>query len=307
MNDRRLILIVFLGIGIGSLVLAAVGLKPYPSRADVVIFSPHPDDSVLCCAGVIERSLAEHKRVLVVNITNGDAYPLAASRLFAKPEKQLTPKDMIRLAIVRQKEDINALNTLGLDTQNIIYLAYPDGGLPVLYQRDTKPYVNLYTQKYATYRAAIRDYHSSISPIPAVYTKPYAVADISEIIRRAKPTEIYTTGDHDTAPDHAVVYLLVRDAIAQVGYTGKLFTTVIHAPSWPSPDAITPRQAFLPIDIAYGLWQSTGLPWPPPVRIPMTTQQAEKKRIALSKYRTQLIPGELPLSSFVKNEEIFWP
>jgi LmbE family N-acetylglucosaminyl deacetylase len=49
------------------------------SRNDsVLVVSPHPDDETLCCAGVMQRALAQGARVSVVWVTGGDAFELDA-------------------------------------------------------------------------------------------------------------------------------------------------------------------------------------------------------------------------------------
>ena len=43
-----------------------------PAPLDALVIAPHPDDEVIGCAGVIQRTLAAKKRVTVVILTNGD-------------------------------------------------------------------------------------------------------------------------------------------------------------------------------------------------------------------------------------------
>ena len=81
---------------------------------DLLVFAPHPDDEVIGCAGVIQRSLASGKSVRIVFSTNGDGYPKAASVLLGKPERELTPDDYARLGETRKREAIVAAKVLGV-------------------------------------------------------------------------------------------------------------------------------------------------------------------------------------------------
>ena len=61
---------------------------------DVLVVAPHPDDEIIGCAGVILQALAEHQRVGMVILTNGDAH-VALTAVVAKKDKgQLVPDDL---------------------------------------------------------------------------------------------------------------------------------------------------------------------------------------------------------------------
>ena len=174
-------------LGIVSVLLTL--LHPAIPRADILIVSPHPDDAVLCCSGVIQRALKNHESVTVVNLTNGDAFTYSASLLFDKDVAALTPRDMIRYAKIRQREDILALRVLGLPPDRIYYLGYPDSHLAKL--------------------SAAR------SP----------VSDLTKIINAARPSSIYVTSSMDAATDHEAAYAYTKNAART---TGIIHTAVIH-------------------------------------------------------------------------------
>lgn len=282
MKKSFAIFLLILGTVLGS-VLVKLNI-PYPGHADILIFSPHPDDATLCCAGVIQQALAKKRSVLVVDITNGDDFASAAAKLFSKQRQSLTPKDMIRFASIRQTEDLKALKILGLPSRQVIFLGYPDGALDDVYRADKDPYFHKLTGLYTTYTARLRDYHSAVHRIPAAYTKLSALADITEIIQRTNPSQIYVTSSADQALDHQAAFWFVRDAIVGARYTGKIFTTIIH----PSNEA------------------SGSVVGATPIQIPLTPEQMQVKHAALEKYQSQLILNDFPMFSFVKNEEIFY-
>lgn len=281
---NKLYIIILLPLLFGAIAFVAANKlrrASFPPHADIVVFAPHPDDAVLCCAGVIQQAIVQGKKVLVIDITNGDDFASAAAQVFGKPQQSLTPKDMIRFARIRQTEELRALRVLGLVPANVIFLGYPDGGLDDVYRAQNEPYFHPLTQKYATYEARKPDYHSSLHRIPALYTQAYALADITEIIQKTNPSEIYVTSDMDEALDHRAAFWLVRDSLRSLRYAGRLSTAVIHGadrPHLPSPAS----------------------------RIPLTNQQMENKRKAIAAYRSQLDMHDFPFASFVKSEEIFW-
>lgn len=267
-------------------------VRSYPFHADVVIFSPHPDDAVLGFGGIIQQKIAAGKSVLVVDVTNGDDFTDHAAALFHKPIASLTPRDMIRFARIRQREELMAMKVLGVPSSHVLFLAYPDGMLPDLYTATRAAVYHKATNTYQTYKASLPDYHFLIHGTHAPYTKLSAEDDIAEIIRDTQPSEIYTTGPLDDAGDHEAVYRFIRDAMRP---GTALYTTVIHAPDWPSPIGITPG---LPYDVPKSL--------PGALRIPLTQLQVAKKLSAIDQYNSELLLRDFPLSWFIKSDEVVW-
>ena len=200
----------------------SITLSP-PSRqtpTDVLIIAPHPDDAVLCCAGLIQQSVKQGKTVHVVDVTDGDGYREAAAVLFNKPVSALTPKDMLRLGKVRRKEEIHGLRELGVPTKNISFLGYPDGWLDEVYNSQRQQ-----------------------SSQGKQFTKTALIADIAALLAEYTPASIYVTSPLDNALDHQIAYRAAMDAINTVGHTGKLYTYIIHtadaSPRIPSTLSIT--------------------------------------------------------------------
>lgn len=81
----------------------------------LAIISPHPDDDVICCGGVIHRN---PDNIMVIYVTDG-------SKGSPKPEER--GKD---LALKRMNEAYSALSLLGVKNKgNIIFLGNEDGGV----------------------------------------------------------------------------------------------------------------------------------------------------------------------------------
>lgn len=80
-----------------------------PQKGDtLIVFSPHPDDETLACAGLIEKSIKNEAKVYVVVITDGNKHGLKNKRY---------------------EEVSRATGDLGLPKENLIFLDYPDGKL----------------------------------------------------------------------------------------------------------------------------------------------------------------------------------
>jgi len=291
--------------------LTSIQNTTLPDTAEILIFAPHPDDETLACAGIIMQALREGKRIQVVVFTNGDGYRRAAARLFRKPGLLVNSSDVLELGRFRQAEGLAAMAILGLQPTSVTFLGYPDGGLNQVRQTEGEtPYKQNTTQKAETYGLHQPDYHFLAYGKPAVYRKAAALADVTEIIQRVKPDQIYVTNEVDTHPDHRAAFWFVRDAVKASGYHGELYTYVIHAGSprsWPLPLGATPQKPFEPPALANGRGFFEGLLWPPPIRVPLTVKQAIMKLKAIRSHQSQVQLIHLHLESFVKSEEIFWP
>jgi LmbE family N-acetylglucosaminyl deacetylase len=74
-------------------------IKKAAPKARVLVLSPHPDDDVLGCGGVIQKHLANGSKIRVVYITKGDGESSSAIQ---------------KIDEIRQSEAISALKVLGV-------------------------------------------------------------------------------------------------------------------------------------------------------------------------------------------------
>jgi len=105
--------------------------------------SPHLDDAVLSCGGQIAQLVRAGHRVRVITVFAGDAVSQAAVSPHVQElhrRWQLDPDNPIP---GRRAEDLAALQTLGVDAQDILHLAFPDCvyrlgkmGWPLYFTRD---------------------------------------------------------------------------------------------------------------------------------------------------------------------------
>jgi len=291
--------------------LLAAFAQPSPTHPDsIVVFAPHPDDEVIGCAGIIMQALARGAQVKVVAITNGDGFPAAAAGVTHKPVDQVGPDDFLTLSRLRQTESRTALEILGGRAADLIVFGYPDSDLGNLYDStDDKVFRQQFTKKNETYALIQKDYHTSVHGKPAPYQRSSVLGDLVELLTTLQPTEIYVTDETDGHIDHRAAFWFVRDAARQVGYKGAFYTYLVHGlPSWPFPPEITPNLRFESRKVD-GEVAPRGLPWPPPRRVPLTREQAQRKLESIQAHNIPVVglpDHQKEMESFVKSEEVFW-
>ncbi len=251
---------------------AVVVVNPpaFPQKTDILIIAPHPDDAVLCCAGVIQQARARGKTVRVVNVTDGDGYKDAAAALFGKKEAALTTADMRKFGRIRRREELQALAVLGVKRNQVTFLGYPDGWLNEVYEHtETAPLPSPYTGK-------------SRTDTGKNFSRGALQNDIRMLLHSPAPKELYVPSGHDDALDHRVIYRVIMDALNDVGYTGKLSSYFTHK-----------KQN----DAEKYLATST---------IVLTDNELAQKFHAIVQYRSQHVPDDTFLRSFASPYEVFY-
>ena len=282
-----------------------------PARPEsIVVFAPHPDDEVIGCAGIIMQALARGARVKVVDLTSGDGFDAAAAGVTHKAVNQVGPDDFFALSRLRQTQSRNALQILGGKADDLIILGYPDGDLGNLYaSADDTVIRQQFTRKSQTYALIQKDYHTSVHGTPAPYKRSSVLVDLAELLTTLQPTEIYVTDETDGHIDHRAAFWFLRDAAKQVGYKGAFYTYLVHGlPAWPFPRRVTPTQPFESGKVD-GEVAPRGLPWPPPRRVPLTPEQAQRKLKSIQAHDIPVVgmpEHQREMEAFVKGEEVFW-
>ncbi len=275
-------------------------------QIDLLVFAPHPDDECIACAGVMLAAQASGKRLRVVFLTNGEGYPHAAALQLDKPIASLRAPDYLKLGQIRQTEALHALAQLGISATEVIFLAYPDGYLPQVYQADSAAsVVSQKSLQQQTYALQVTDYHSQRHGQPAPYQRLALLADLCELFQRFQPKAVYYPSRKDSHPDHQAAAWFIEDAMQQSQFAGERYRYLIHAAttqSWPLPRGANPQQRFA------AATQDLELPWPPKLRHPVSVADNHKKLAAINTYASQLrVAGEQEyLHAFIKAEEVFW-
>lgn len=83
--------------------------------AQVMVFTPHPDDAETAAAGTVARMVREGKDVVYVVCTNGDK---------GTSDINMLPSE---LAELREREQLTAAEILGV--REVVFLRHPDQGL----------------------------------------------------------------------------------------------------------------------------------------------------------------------------------
>lgn len=239
---------------------------------DLLIVSPHPDDAVLCCSGLIQQLHEEGKRVYIATVTDGDGYTAAGALLFHKPESILTSRDMQTLGAIRRKEDKTALAILGVEDRDMTSLGYPDGVLPEVYSAVENPARSPYTGL-----DHVKDAPSK------TYTKINLKKDIESLLMQTRPRMVAFPGQTDTAEDHQVVGKIVTEALTSLHLSPKLLSYATH---------IATQSGSKPADETV---------------ITLSSEHIQKKIQAIDAYETQIAVDGTFLHSFATEQEVFNP
>lgn len=261
--------------------LLVVSIAVAETGGGVLVIAPHPDDEVIGCAGVILRALEAKKQVTVVVLTNGDGHVALTAAVAKKEREQLTPEDFIKAGALRQSHSVAAMRRLGMPRENLIFLGYPDGGLEKMWQmEDSTAFRQMLTQKHETYGVTECDYHSLKHDKAAPYVKASIVADLVEIIRDLKPSEVFVSHESDKHGDHRAAFWFAREALRAEKFDGRLLSFVVHGDP---------------------------LPREPDLRLKLTPQAYETKKAALIDHTKGTSPvHDRLVQEYLKPEELFW-
>jgi len=142
---------------------------------NIVILAPHPDDEVLCCAGIIYNALQQGNSVTIVVVTNGDFSGVSSG-------------------LEREGETISGMAVLGLSEQNVIFMGYGDQALQGLY-RSTSPTTVItspagQTQTYATRGLGGVSYHQYLTGVPGPYNRQTILSDMEAMLQNLQPSDV---------------------------------------------------------------------------------------------------------------------
>ncbi len=272
---------------------------PPPPNHSLLIFSPHPDDETLGCAGLIQDALHNGSSVHVAFLTNGDGFRLAAEREFHR--LNLSSEDMIKFGNIRQNEAINALGKLGVPRSDVLFLGYPDQGLTHLWEKhwsSSNPYTS------PTTGVNFSPYSNCFHP-GTKYCGSCVLADIKDLIRKYKPTDLYVTHPLDEHPDHSAASSFVTLALAQMQMSDPTLTSnchlhyyLVHRGDWPVPQGLFRKKSLTPPAEMADLdtrWSA----------LPLTPHEENRKIAAIDQYASQTALMKRFLLSFVRTNEIF--
>lgn len=261
-----------------------------PPSDSVLVIAPHNDDEVLGAGGIIQQYLKNDSTVKVVVVTNGDGQ-------IRRPP--LVPRgNFVKLGYKRQEESLNALDTLGLKEDDIIFLGYPDRGLNKLWSthwsRDS-----LYT---STFTKTDHSPYSNSYTTGAPYCGTSLVKDLSQIIANLKPETIFIPHPNDSHSDHWATNafgLYAQQIISNSTHKNpSVLTYLVHRGRWPVPkgkkltSSLEPPRQLLDLDTDWA-------------KIPLSLGERIVKFRAIAKYRSQTRLMRKYLFSFARANELF--
>ena len=257
----------------------------------ILLVSPHPDDSELCCSGYVQRALARGAQVAVVWMTAGDGFTVDA--VLINRHFRESGLGMLQLGRIRISEALAAARSLGVPPENLHMLGYPDGGLAaLLVTHYDQPFRSPHTRRSVVPYGEAPSFNRDI-------TGRNLERDLGGVIDSFRPTVVFAPHSADQHPDHAATGEFTRRALLARGELPMLHRYVIHAGSqWPAPRAL---RSELPLDpppaLAGLVWQSLAL----------TEAERTAKLAALRWHGTQWEVMAPYMGSFVRANELFLP
>ena len=258
----------------------------------ILVLAPHPDDEVIACGGVIQEVVALHLPVRVAFLTYGDNNEWS----FAVYRKHLVlePSALRAMGEIRHGEAVAAAQVLGLTSNDVVFLGYPDFGTLHIWREhwgDRPPFLSMLTRSRSVpYPDALR--------VGAPYKGEEVIQDLKTVLRQFRPTKVFVSHAADHNPDHQALYLFTRVALWDLAkeMTPDVMPYLVHYPAWPEPRGANPALSNSPpLTLAAARWQSWELASP----------RVIVKMNALQKHQTQFAYASRYLESFVRRNELF--
>ena len=260
----------------------------------LLILAPHPDDETLATGGLIQEALALDIPVRLCFFTMGDNNEIAF--LFTRKHPVLMPGAVRTLGTLRQNEALAAATQLGLATNEVVFLGYPDTGTLAIWNRHWRtvpPFRSMLT------RATAVPYPRALTPGSA-YAGEDILDDLEEFIRDFRPTHVFVSHPADHNVDHRALYLFTRVALWDLvseDILPDILPGPVHFTQWPEPRRYHPLSPafpphFLDQQIA---WREFSL----------APFQVTNKLAALRRHHSQYLYSAPYLDSFVRKSELF--
>jgi LmbE family N-acetylglucosaminyl deacetylase len=256
----------------------------------LLILAPHPDDEILACAGVIQKAVAMGLPIKIVFLTYGDKNQW--SFVVYRKHPVLNPKAVRKMGMVRRHEAIAASSLLGLSSEQLVFLGYPDFGTLKIWNGhwgDRMPFLS------ASTRTREVPYPNAMRP-GAPYKGEEILKDLVWCLREFRPTKVFVSHPADQHPDHQALYLFTRVALWDLERELKpqLYAYLIHFKQWPKPSGCH-REIWLEPPGVLGTWRV----------LLLTPPEVEQKEAALKKHWSQYKSSARYFRSFVRCNELF--
>ena len=260
----------------------------------LLVLAPHPDDETIAAGGLIQEALALDVPVRVCFLTMGDNNEM--SFLFTRKHPVLLPSAVREMGVVRQNEAGAATARLGLSSNDLVFLGYPDFGTLDIWQRHWRtvpPYRAMLT------RATAVPYKSALTPGSA-YAGEDVLDDLVEVIRDFRPTLVAVSHPADHNVDHRALYLFTRVALwelASENAAPEILAYPVHFTQWPEPRRLHPMRPASPPHFLVD-----EIEW---LEHDLAPSQTTKKQEAVRLHHSQYLYSSGYLDSFVRKSELF--
>ena len=274
----------------------AAALEPLLLGDDerILVLAPHPSDETLAAGGLIQEATALEIPVRVCFFTMGDNNEIAA--LFTRRHPVLRPGTARSTGVRRQNEALAAAAQLGLATNDVVFLGYPDSGTLTVWNhhwRTVPPYRSPLT------RANVVPYDAALTPGSA-YAGEDILDDLEEVLRDFRPTHVLLPHPADHNVDHRALYLFARVALwnlAADGLEPRMLAYPAHFTQWPLPRRYDPARPAVPPPFL-----EAGAGWMEYVLAPF---QTSNKLAVLRRHHSQFLNASAYLQPFVRKSEVF--
>lgn len=264
--------------------------------------APHEDDECLGTGGYLVQARAAGAEAYVCLLTNGEGEELGAA--WTNRSLRLTPARFMRLGQVRQQETLRALAQVGIPSDHVPFLGYPNLGLDSMFSAWHWDYQHPFASSYL--RAVSSPYDNSYTP-GASFCGASLVADLRSVLQMVHPTRAFTCHPADVHRDHWPAYAFVRlalDTIAQEPHGAwadnvPVHCYLVHRPGFPQPFGMSPESALAAPPALEAMSLNT---WS---ALQLRPSDREAKRNMLSLYRSQGVAFDLLIHSFVRVNELF--
>ena len=256
----------------------------------ILVLAPHQDDECLQTAGVIYAAVTAGRPVTVCFATNGEY--LGES-----------------YAAVRAAESRRVLAMLGVPREQVLFLGYPDTGMPYeesflrrLY--DGKPVSSSRWGRSETWTPDGQDFHYLRHGCHGTYTAASVLEDLRDLLELVRPEELYVSAPGDCHGDHDSLGRFAEEAVRQTGQAPRIYHYLIHADAtdrWPDRPSRVFAASRLPDGSSFRGREAEHRPLPPGF-------SPGDKRDLIAQYVSQDPPSlDGYLLAFAKEEELLFP
>ena len=296
MTFRPLLLAVLSALGFAGLAPGDVRAEPFLLGGDerILVLAPHPDDETLAAGGLVQEALGLDVPVRVCFLTMGDNNELAF--LLTRKHPVLMPGAVRAMGAMRQEEALAATAQLGLSTNDVVFLGYPDYGTLEIWNRHWRavpPFRSMLT------RVTAVPYASALTPGSA-HAGEDILDDLVEVLREFRPTHVVVSHPADHNVDHRALYLFTRVALwdlAAEGIAPEILAYPVHFTRWPEPRRYHPLRPAAPPHFLDGEidWREVAL----------APFQVSNKLAAIRRHQSQCRYASGYLDSFLRKSELF--